>query len=356
MLGCVRVSPHVFDNRHETTVNPLSTSDGVTKQMAEKASAVVSSDVHRKRIMRIAGAVVFLAVLVMALWGPVSLARPQTCALCHISRVAYQSWRASSHSSVRCEQCHTDRAAVLGLGNSVALAQNAWYGAVGVQAGPHRVPDSACLACHPAAGLNQPVVVNGLRMSHTGLRAAGYHCVDCHADAAHDVPVARISGPTMSTCAQCHNNTTVSAKCTLCHVASQQATKVAARRTDPEWSKTHGSNWRQLHGMGDLTTCTVCHNRTDCQTCHGMPLPHDDNFIAEHGTIALKSKQLCLNCHHESFCTGCHGFPMPHPADWLPTHPKIAKGFQDPRCIKCHIADDCNWCHTTHVHPHGMAR
>ena len=292
-----------------------------------------------------------LAFIAFALSGPATLAYPRSCTACHISKVAYSDWHTSSHASVRCERCHTDRAYLAGVGNSFALASDALGSLGGASGGSVVVPDSACTSCHPQSELLRPVVSGSLRMSHAGLAEGGFRCMDCHSGVAHKVPASPASVPTMSTCARCHNNVKVSGKCAVCH--TQQKSADVVRRSDPEWSKTHGPQWRQLHGMGDLSNCTMCHEPQECQKCHGVPLPHDENFIADHGKTALQSKQLCLNCHNQSFCDNCHGFPIPHPAGFLPAHSKIAKSVEDPRCIRCHIADDCAMCHKSHVHPNG---
>jgi nitrate/TMAO reductase-like tetraheme cytochrome c subunit len=303
-----------------------------------------------KVVVRGALAVAVLALIVFLVAGPVTLASPRSCTVCHASGAAYTQWKASPHASVRCESCHTDRATLAGVGNSFALASDVSR-SLGGRTGSVPVPGSACLACHPYASLTTAKVVRGLRMSHKGLAEAGYRCVDCHANVAHTVPASRLSAPTMSMCARCHNNVTVSGTCTICH--SQAKSQDGARRSDPEWSKTHGSNWQQLHGMGDLSTCTMCHQSQECQKCHNVPLPHDADFVGQHGTLAKASKQACLTCHSQSFCDNCHGFPIPHPAGFLSEHPKVARGYEDARCLRCHVADDCASCHARHVHAHG---
>ena len=304
----------------------------------------------RRAVLAVLGVgVVAFALFLVA--GPASLASPSSCGSCHATKAAYADWRASSHGSVPCERCHVDRAYLGGVGNSFGMASDAVHAVVGTSGTSVAVPDSACVSCHPPADLAKPAVVRGLRMSHAGLAEGGYRCTDCHAAVAHNVPASRISAPTMSVCARCHNNVKLSGECTLCHTDVKSADVV--RRTDPEWSKTHGPNWRQLHGMGDLSTCTMCHKTEECQKCHGVPLPHDENFIAQHGALAKTAKQQCLSCHNQSFCDSCHQFPMPHPTGFLAGHSKIANSGEDPRCIRCHIRDDCQSCHVAHIHPNG---
>jgi nitrate/TMAO reductase-like tetraheme cytochrome c subunit len=303
-----------------------------------------------RMFVRAAVGVAALAVVLFAVSGPVTLAVPSSCAACHVSGAAYTSWKASPHAKVRCEQCHTNRAALAGVGNSLALASDFVRGSgSGADA---FVPGSACTSCHPRSTLTKPTIIRGLRMSHTGLAEGGYRCVDCHANTAHKLPAARLSSPTMSTCARCHNNVRVSGTCTICHPDETKSADRASR-TDPEWAKTHGADWRALHGMGDLTTCTLCHKSSECQECHKVPLPHDAGFISGHGVLAKESKAACLTCHRQPFCDNCHGTPMPHPTGFLANHPGLTHGYDDPTCQKCHVADDCSSCHEKHIHPAG---
>lgn len=322
-----------------------------TAKVAALIAVVRRPNVRARLILRTALAAGVLGVVLFVVSGPLSLFAPSTCNACHVSRAAYAGLKTSSHAAVRCERCHTERAVLGGIGNSFALASDAWRTLSGAPTSTVAVRDEACLSCHPSDGLSEPVVVKGLRMSHKGLAEARYRCIDCHAGTAHGIPQARLSAPTMSLCARCHNNVRVSGDCAMCHSGTRSADE--ARQSDPEWSKTHGANWRQLHGMGDLSTCTLCHKSSECQQCHNVPLPHDADFIGNHGTIAKTSRSACLSCHAPSFCDNCHGLPIPHQTGFLSQHPTIAKSEQDARCLRCHVQDDCSSCHTRHVHPHG---
>jgi predicted CXXCH cytochrome family protein len=306
------------------------------------------------RGLRVFSAIVVVLLSLVLLAGPLTLMRPQTCRACHVPAVAYDSWRASSHASVPCQGCHTDRASLAGVGNTVGLVSDAIQAARHGAVDPVPVPDAACVSCHPDLQTQTAFVRGGLRMSHKGLAKADYRCTDCHVDAAHGVSEYRLVKPTMSMCASCHNNDKVSGTCTICHVDGKSQDE--ARGSDPEWSKTHGPNWRKTHGMGDLSTCVLCHDSAKCEKCHGMPLPHDQNFLPLHGNYAVKSRERCRSCHRDTFCDSCHGMPMPHPVGFLATHSKSAKNDKDPLCGRCHILGTCTQCHESHVHPGGAAR
>lgn len=321
---------------------PSTTIDRLRRGLASAGAAVMRS---RRSIV----AVVVVAVLLGFLSGPVSLAVPASCSWCHASSGVYDQWRASSHADAACQRCHVDRGRLAGLGNSVALASESWRSVFGGPGDTAWVPDEACLSCHPSIGEEEAFTTGGLRMSHVGLSEGGYQCMECHRDAAHAVRPGRLPEPTMSTCTRCHNNVAVSGACEVCHSEKRGADE--ARRVDAEWAKTHGENWQALHGMGDLATCTVCHEPEKCEGCHGMPLPHDSGFAATHGGLAAVSKEPCYACHTTAFCDSCHGMEMPHPGSFLPEHSSVAEGYEDPLCKRCHTVANCNECHIRHTHP-----
>ncbi len=288
------------------------------------------------------------AFAALVLWGPVSLAEPSLCRSCHSPAAAYDDWLESPHASVSCGDCHTDRASLFGVGNSVALLGDV----LGSPSGGPRVPDDACVECHAGLESADPVVIdNFFRMSHAGLAEAGYRCVECHAGTAHEVSEHRVGQATMSVCARCHNNTKETGACETCHIGKKSAD--VARRVDVEWSKTHGANWQSTHGMGVLDTCTLCHERSKCQKCHDIPLPHVKNFLAVHGELAMESREACLSCHKGSLCESCHGIEMPHPDGFLRGHSAVAVDARDTRCKTCHAVEACMRCHVAHVHPGG---
>jgi len=303
------------------------------------------------RVLKVGGGVFAVLVVIGLLAGPIGLSAPSSCRVCHVAAAASDQLQKTAHASVACQDCHTDRGVAAGLGNSLALVGDAWRTIAPASSSGIAVHDEACRGCHGEIGREVPFVKRGLRMSHAGLEEAGYQCTECHAGTAHQVSADRLDGPRMSVCATCHNNVNQSGKCELCHV--EQGSAEEAKRSDPEWSKTHGPNWRDTHGMGDLATCTLCHDKEKCRKCHGVPLPHGDNFIPVHGEQAAQYEDECFSCHKQAFCFSCHGMQMPHPDGFLKIHSTQTTGTDDPRCVKCHVADNCDECHVTHTHPGG---
>jgi hypothetical protein len=203
------------------------------------------------------------------------------------------------------------------------------------------------LGCHESVQL-KTVSYGGLSIQHSTCDK-GRMCTDCHSDTAHGTAVAWPKTSQMNDCLDCHSAGQVRSKCTTCH--AQRSTQELLGTG--EWKVTHGPNWKQTHGMGDLKTCASCHPDDFCVQCHGIPLPHDTDFIRLHPPLALTHRQSCTVCHQQQFCDNCHGIQMPHPPSFTPAHPKIVKQQGQTKCLRCHDPSDCTNCHIDHVHPGG---
>jgi len=58
-----------------------------------------------------------------------------------------------------------------------------------------------------------------------------------------------------------------------------------------------------------------------------------------------------MTCHEATWCTDCHGVEMPHPDDFLPTHAESVDELGEASCLTCHDKKACDTCHTKHTHP-----
>jgi hypothetical protein len=213
------------------------------------------------------------------------------------------------------------------------------------------VGNSACLECHGEVRAEGEIVVGkGLRIDHSAC-TMGSGCTSCHSTSTHGTATRVVRAPAMAECTGCHLSAGASTACETCHEGEMPTDRVR----DPVWVRTHGPQWEEFHGLGDIRTCAVCHEGADCETCHGTGVPHAPDFGGSHGTYALDSgTDKCLSCHKSrTWCEGCHQVEMPHPEGFLQAHSGIAVSKEDPVCSRCHPLEDCKTCHGFHVHPGG---
>ena len=129
--------------------------------------------------------------------------------------------------------------------------------------------------------------------------------------------------------------------------------------------QSHKGNWIEYHGRSaDLSvidtgkTCLVCHEKTDCISCHNTKAPRDHTNTwrtLSHGFMAEGNRERCLTCHKQDFCVRCHSetAPRSHTGSWTARH-----------CTWCHYgsglapADNCVVCHKQAAHtsaPHNIS-
>jgi len=291
----------------------------------------------------VAGLAVLLAVCVTA-----TAAALPGCRSCHDSADFVAQTRAHSHATVDCVRCHVSGGvpARLTYGFNIVFAMTLRI--TPTSAGQTTaVADAACLSCHRGV-MQRKVTANELSILHEQC-TKGRRCTDCHADTAHGSAVSWITTVNMNQCIDCHSAQRVRSNCDTCHGKRSEKERIDSG----EWQRTHGPNWRQTHGMGDLKTCASCHPDDYCVRCHGLPLPHNRNFVRSHPALAIKQRDDCAVCHQQKFCDSCHGMPMPHPVGFTPKHASIVGKQGKTVCLRCHAEDDCTNCHVRHVHPGG---
>jgi hypothetical protein len=270
------------------------------------------------------------------------------CGVCHSGGDFGTATRASAHGKVDCAACHVPANPV--AKTSFAFQQVTHLGGPIVKSaasGLAAVSNDQCLACHQ--DVNEKIVsANGLRIKHE-VCARGSLCTDCHSATAHGKEATWQKTYSMDQCLHCHGSRPELAKCDVCH----EGRRTEERLASGPWRVTHGPNWRQTHGMGDMFTCPTCHPGAFCDKCHGPGLPHTPDFRITHPAQATKPDAKCYTCHKRAFCSDCHGLVMPHPLEFVKTHsdevPKVGVGV----CNRCHSKADCTKCHELHVHPGG---
>jgi hypothetical protein len=316
---------------------------------SDKVQKILRRSALSKLIRILSWSLAGLVVLLVLILGVTSVAMPG-CGFCHQSGAFAEQSHANAHAKYPCTTCHAQP----GAPGRVVFAYHVVFGMVlriAPEGGPAAgIPNGTCLSCH--ANVQQKIVqAQGISIQHSTC-AKGRLCTDCHSDAAHGSAIRWQTVYNMNVCLDCHSADAARSDCTTCH-AAKSTTEIEATG---EWQVTHGPNWKQTHGMGQLQTCAGCHPNDFCARCHGISLPHNADFIKQHPTFALSNRASCAVCHQQSFCDRCHGLPMPHPVGFTPTHPDLVKKLGTSVCMKCHIQDDCNNCHLRHVHPGGAIK
>jgi len=131
----------------------------------------------------------------------------------------------------------------------------------------------------------------------------------------------------------------------LLGVSEAHATE--AEEGDREW---------ELVAVEEVNYCSTCHRESFCTDCHGMEMPHPQEFIEEeHPEVVQTMADKCEFCHHQSetfFCDSCHhGTAVEWEFDpaiaWQTQHAStvVANGTQG--CLeRCHEVQFCYDCHT----------
>ncbi len=116
------------------------------------------------------------------------------------------------------------------------------------------------------------------------------------------------------TCMQCHDTKESRERCTPCHLAGPAK--------EIEW---HGMALSHANHAKHDIDCLTCHTELDhhggvaltpdeCNECHGIKMPHPDDFAETHGELFLEHRldlDTCSTCHEGGmpgeFCQTCHG-------------------------------------------------
>jgi hypothetical protein len=172
-------------------------------------------------------------------------------------------------------------------------------------------------------------------------------CAACHVANTHEPD--RINRPTMVTCYQCHTleeDARAPGECSLCHPADM----------DPEPETHLAANWTSvLHpeaAKENPFDCATCHQQQFCNSCHGLQLPHPDDFEGtEHAELFFEDPELCDTCHpreplvEREECDTCHHPQGPERSTWIDWHPNVVKDQGAETCFQCHATDTCRTCH-----------
>lgn len=96
--------------------------------------------------------------------------------------------------------------------------------------------------------------------------------------------------------------------------------------------------------------CSTCHiEREFCDGCHGLEMPHPEDYLQEHADDGLNRPEVCDPCHATDpgvdFCNACH-HPQGDPTmDWIPQHVDAVREAGAQPCFDCHAPTFCAECH-----------
>jgi nitrate/TMAO reductase-like tetraheme cytochrome c subunit len=119
-----------------------------------------------------------------------------------------------------------------------------------------------------------------------------------------------------------------------------------------------------IPSMGTVNECMTCHKEAFCTGCHGMEIPHPEEFKTPkeadapegHPATSQKLPKKCVMCHgdnnKEHFCDSCHhgekvGYEYDKAVAWKTQHPAAVEKSGLDSCFKqCHEKKFCVDCHT----------
>lgn len=330
-----------------------STPKGRVRRLLDQRAESASGSDNSVWVTRIGVPLLFIAALVT---GNLYAERPATCAQCHTSGKEAAALEQSAHAGVGCMKCHTPGGATGAVRRNVTYVR--WFVTwMLLQQEPEpasgSVGDAACLRCHRAQ-TRGTITARGIRVRHEDFLEAGSRCRDCHNSIAHPNAVKEPSVPSMDACVVCHDGTTASSECDLCHVRD-----VAIK---PEEERGYG----KLTVSGDRDSCYGCHNEAPCIQCHGVRMPHPAGWSPRdrvdpglgHARDGFAKREICWRCHFETGkpfvpsdeACSCHGLfgTMHNGASWVREHGLQATGVRGggkADCFFCHGGDLCDRCH-----------
>lgn len=313
-------------------------------------------------------------------WQPRSGPRPSNLRFDHRRHADLRRQRGDTTGS--CSDCHADRGAqwmqVRGPRAPQCVSCHAPAG------GDHlALPDSACATCH--VPLARATALPRERIAQLPTPAS--HKTADFLASGHGKQARQTTGGfrVAQSCATCHARDF----CVSCHVNAPEVPAIQALEADtrsllvPHELKapaTHAArDFETKHGVlagKNGASCSTCHTRESCLTCHGadapasaralfaagpgrgagarttarLPSSHAPGWRTRHGPVASASMRSCASCHVRDYCLTCH---LPnaarrgtyHPAGYLTRHPADAY-TRASSCADCHNTGEfCQSCH-----------
>ncbi len=352
------------EDEYEYVIEVPDGKGGVIRQVSTVSAAVAAKEAqekvikakwvddplrYHKRFLWACAAAVFLLVAT-----GITTQQKSVCMSCHASSKHAKTSAREPHGETSCVACHEGGGRlssvtwsvvprVVHMGQAALKSKKmAHYGATS---------SDSCTNCHRE--VLTKVTENPerqLRMSHKEPVAAGAACVECHRlDASGNVSRATQG---MGPCLRCHNGSDAQSECSTCHTGDVSAAAIGERGLTGEA--------RRLVPKAD---CYSCHDPAPCDSCHGVRLPHPQNYVVSHMRDAAEDLwdnegKTCFSCHtanrRSCYAVGCHEFTMPgtHGTEWKYMHQLGTSGG----CDDCHnklkqFPNACLMCHEEQPEP-----
>lgn len=311
--------------------------------------------------------------------------RPSFCgSACHEMGPYHDAWSVGPHKDIICIECHVDESETARLKHKFEALKEVAAHVTGDTSFPRKapavVPDERCTRCHESVDSDIP----GFNHSNHARNRA---CVECHADAGHNVtpdalqlagilntatvPPTHADDPTKAKAdegaADLVNHVTVG--CSRCHTMS----KTPCSQCHTTKHKARGE-------------CSTCHkpdfefvfshpaSGVDCASCHKRPAKHTDEADCTTTCHPAPGKSWKYPHKAGAQCTDCHERPEKHRAGSCATcHKKTGKSWafthpaNNSKCASCHNrpekhrAGSCASCHKktgrswAFTHPSGRS-
>jgi cytochrome c-type protein NapC/trimethylamine-N-oxide reductase cytochrome c-type subunit TorC len=288
-------------------------------------------------------------------------ASPALCATCHEMQPKVEAWEVSGHAKVGCVSCHEtprswtqfpqtlgERASLLARDIGLHLTRSTADADTPHDGMQSDIPDSTCERCHHPA--REVSMRYGTLIDHEDHAERNDSCVSCHLWTAHPDPGIDRALLTMSQCFSCHGHTAEAeapGTCDTCHPDDFEL-KPASHEPELDWASGHGQP--SIDGNQD---CEMCHEAETCTDCHGVAMPHPEEWTegdSLHVAVAQQDDEVCVACHEpaEEFCAPCHhkGYDSVEGA-WLDVHQDSVRERGAGGCFDCHEPTHCVTCHTT---------
>jgi multisubunit Na+/H+ antiporter MnhC subunit len=291
------------------------------------------------------GLVVALVVLALVVGYAATGTDAYCMDMCHSPSEAVDTAAEIDHAS--CTSCHEAPGVTAIVANASSRTRMAVAYATGTRPGGGAlIPSNSCLHCHERILDETVETARGIRMSHAEPVEDGMTCTACHALTGHS----ERKTFSMSTCLPCHDGTTASADCEICH--SGDPYDIPAEGSEESTQTLGSENVVYPVTFIDEKTCGGCHQQeVSCDPCHGLRMPHTEEFMASgHApSAAWERKEMCFRCHEEvGDCVGaCHLDFDAHAPGWKQEHRNAPwdsgcachqnnSGREFPMCDLCH--------------------